>query len=119
MKLQLHDSWQWEEADQPSAQEQLARRLLLCNAPIAGKNAPAAFLPKSLDPFGVGQASGAKFIANMHNMMFALEERSSAAAKTWRQVVVEQPLRSDENTSELQSLMRSSYAVFCLKKKKK
>src|SRR3546814_9200611 len=26
-------------------------------------------------------------------------------------------LRSDENTSELQSLMRSSYAVFCLKKK--
>src|SRR3546814_20893069 len=24
--------------------------------------------------------------------------------------------RSDENTSELQSLMRSSYAVFCLKK---
>src|SRR3546814_10079913 len=28
-------------------------------------------------------------------------------------------LRSEEHTSELQSLMRSSYAVFCLKKKKK
>src|SRR3546814_8443729 len=28
-------------------------------------------------------------------------------------------LRSEENTSELQSLMRISYAVFCLKKKKK
>src|SRR3546814_19701331 len=27
-------------------------------------------------------------------------------------------LRSDEHTSELQSLMRISYAVFCLKKKK-
>src|SRR3546814_5732476 len=27
--------------------------------------------------------------------------------------------RSDEHTSELQSLMRHSYAVFCLKKKKK
>src|SRR3546814_7646210 len=26
--------------------------------------------------------------------------------------------RSEEHTSELQSLMRSSYAVFCLKKKK-
>src|SRR3546814_8650733 len=26
-------------------------------------------------------------------------------------------LRSEENTSELQSLMRNSYAVFCLKKK--
>src|SRR3546814_2537639 len=29
-----------------------------------------------------------------------------------------QPLRSEEHTSELQSLMRISYAVFCLKKKK-
>src|SRR3546814_4409692 len=27
-------------------------------------------------------------------------------------------LRSEEHTSELQSLMRSSYAVFCLKKKR-
>src|SRR3546814_10500368 len=29
------------------------------------------------------------------------------------------PPRSEEHTSELQSLMRISYAVFCLKKKKK
>src|SRR3546814_1799180 len=29
---------------------------------------------------------------------------------------VQQPLRSEEHTSELQSLMRISYAVFCLKK---
>src|SRR3546814_1669769 len=28
------------------------------------------------------------------------------------------PLRSEEHTSELQSLMRNSYAVFCLKKKR-
>src|SRR3546814_4457097 len=28
------------------------------------------------------------------------------------------PYRSEEHTSELQSLMRISYAVFCLKKKK-
>src|SRR3546814_4513617 len=28
------------------------------------------------------------------------------------------PLRSEEHTSEIQSLMRISYAVFCLKKKK-
>src|SRR3546814_10098743 len=27
------------------------------------------------------------------------------------------PIRSEEHTSELQSLMRTSYAVFCLKKK--
>src|SRR3546814_6638314 len=30
----------------------------------------------------------------------------------------EHALRSEEHTSELQSLMRISYAVFCLKKKK-
>src|SRR3546814_7884867 len=36
-------------------------------------------------------------------------------------VLVEQKIRwrSEEHTSELQSLMRISYAVFCLKKKKK
>src|SRR3546814_6392557 len=28
-----------------------------------------------------------------------------------------EPVRSEEHTSELQSLMRNSYAVFCLKKK--
>src|SRR3546814_4189794 len=37
-----------------------------------------------------------------------------AAAK---EVNLSVPLRSEEHTSELQSLMRISYAVFCLKKK--
>src|SRR3546814_8883845 len=32
---------------------------------------------------------------------------------------VQKRFRSEEHTSELQSLMRISYAVFCLKKKKK
>src|SRR3546814_7066432 len=36
-----------------------------------------------------------------------------------RQRVRVADLRSEEHTSELQSLMRISYAVFCLKKKKK
>src|SRR3546814_6696799 len=34
-------------------------------------------------------------------------------------LVVEEGMRSEEHTSELQSLMRISYAVFCLKKKNK
>src|SRR3546814_6028149 len=34
-------------------------------------------------------------------------------------VEVQRQARSEEHTSELQSLMRISYAVFCLKKKKK
>src|SRR3546814_3330441 len=32
--------------------------------------------------------------------------------------ILERTVRSEEHTSELQSLMRISYAVFCLKKKK-
>src|SRR3546814_9739338 len=36
----------------------------------------------------------------------------------WTAVTRDRSLRSEEHTSELQSLMRISYAVFCLKKKK-
>src|SRR3546814_5156088 len=36
----------------------------------------------------------------------------------WCTVAGEAQVRSEEHTSELQSLMRISYAVFCLKKKK-
>src|SRR3546814_2788831 len=36
-----------------------------------------------------------------------------------RQTHPDQNQRSEEHTSELQSLMRNSYAVFCLKKKNK
>src|SRR3546814_6320661 len=39
-------------------------------------------------------------------------------ARPLRRAFAEVLLRSEEHTSELQSLMRISYAVFCLKKKK-
>src|SRR3546814_4816646 len=54
------------------------------------------------------------------------EKRSCRCFHFWRQRVVypparqffsSRPIRSEEHTSELQSLMRISYAVFCLKKK--
>src|SRR3546814_9793709 len=45
-------------------------------------------------------------------LLFALGHRRQPRA------IVPRPLRSEEHTSELQSLMRKSYAVFCLKKKK-
>src|SRR3546814_1420346 len=38
---------------------------------------------------------------------------------TVRRLVAQRLARSEEHTSELQSLMRISYAVFCLKKKNK
>src|SRR3546814_5822338 len=41
-----------------------------------------------------------------------------ALRDAWFPVAHTPTLRSEEHTSELQSLMRISYAVFCLKKKK-
>src|SRR3546814_10148868 len=43
---------------------------------------------------------------------------SHAMTSERRQTTRLGPIRSEEHTSELQSLMRISYAVFCLKKKK-
>src|SRR3546814_15678294 len=55
----------------------------------------------------------------------AARKPASRVAKGWRTssalvapVGARAELRSEEHTSELQSLMRISYAVFCLKKKK-
>src|SRR3546814_6140847 len=47
----------------------------------------------------------------------ALPDESMAAAKA--AVIAPLARRSEEHTSELQSLMRISYAVFCLKKTKR
>src|SRR3546814_9691528 len=44
-----------------------------------------------------------------------LFHRAAAYARLKRHAEAEADLRSDEHTSELQSLMRISYAVFCLK----
>src|SRR3546814_5763419 len=51
-----------------------------------------------------------------------INARSADAVQIFSDNLAERPhgksLRSEEHTSELQSLMRISYAVFCLKKKK-
>src|SRR3546814_8651443 len=50
----------------------------------------------------------------------AIEEDGAILDYDHREVRVSQAIirnRSEENTSELQSLMRNSYAVFCLKQK--
>src|SRR3546814_2946659 len=53
---------------------------------------------------------------------FATEELATAAVEDpgrWEPVLHDvRQIRSEEHTSELQSLMRISYAVFCLKKHK-
>src|SRR3546814_9102570 len=45
-------------------------------------------------------------------------DRTSTVIAPWTLVEANDKRRSEEHTSELQSLMRISYAVFCLKKKK-
>src|SRR3546814_7112048 len=62
-----------------------------------------------------GDGEGFVRIAMVEN-----EQRIRQAARNVRRYLQSMGVnRSEEHTSELQSLMRISYAVFCLKKKKK
>src|SRR3546814_9854342 len=60
------------------------------------------------------QAFGAADLADLAAADLGREDRrlDGVAVKRW------EPRRSEEHTSELQSIMRNSYAVLCLKKKK-
>src|SRR3546814_9647638 len=57
-----------------------------------------------------GDASGGWVLAHIHSQPAGCDSALPGAHLD--------ALRSEEHTSELQSLMRISYAVFCLKKKK-
>src|SRR3546814_1078216 len=59
-------------------------------------------------------AGGRAGIADLRNALLA--EHCGATVAQVTDLLTEH--RSEEHTSELQSLMRNSYAVFCLKKKK-
>src|SRR3546814_5306715 len=50
-------------------------------------------------------------------LVVATSPQEIAALETLEASAVANSIRSEEHTSELQSLMRISYAVFCLKKK--
>src|SRR3546814_2864784 len=101
----------------------------LCFACDRGDEArmAAVYLDDSWDEHGVYAARGPDFarimsqaVAEQTDSMFHLLGQSQirvdgdvAGADSYFLAV-----RSEEHTSELQSLMRTSYAVFCLKKKK-
>src|SRR3546814_2858243 len=61
-------------------------------------------------------ASGQNIAAVPGNLAHLLTELVHQSGWGWQGVFAD--WRSEEHTSELQSLMRISYAVFCLKKKK-
>src|SRR3546814_2653310 len=78
----------------PVTQQSVAAKFGSAKASLPGAPAPAS-VPSSAAPL--------------------IDESVQAATSDWS----ERAAGSEEHTSELQSLMRISYAVFCLKKKKK
>src|SRR3546814_1548783 len=75
-------------------------------------------VPRSSD--AVGNMRCSRAMATRYRIAFgqyslAAPNHSHSQAALMTQLAI---TRSEEHTSELQSLMRSSYAVFCLKKKK-
>src|SRR3546814_3388201 len=70
-------------------------------------------------PFSGGRLADGERLATMASLLHRDPKGNSLVAA----MVIASPVtpteRSEEHTSELQSLMRISYAVFCLKKKKK
>src|SRR3546814_5826683 len=81
--------------------------------PVAAAPADVPFVTHGLAHFG--GAIGLQPFAHLgaESVQFAHPLGSSSALKS-----TSASPRSEEHTSELQSLMRISYAVFCLKKKK-
>src|SRR3546814_7666940 len=73
---------------------------LFRSAPVAPLDTRVAALPHPADHGGLGQSA-----------------RRISARVGPRRPGARRCTRSEEHTSELQSLMRISYAVFCLKKK--
>src|SRR3546814_2896067 len=67
---------------------------------------------------GIGRNARARGIRQYRPGHQRPGELSSAARRIYVRGRREGRFRSEEHTSELQSLMRISYAVFCLKKKK-
>src|SRR3546814_55811 len=65
------------------------------------------------------KASMEQLVGNLRTALKARIEQLSWMSDETKQKALAKWARSEEHTSELQSLMRISYAVFCLKKKKR
>src|SRR3546814_7703216 len=82
---------------------------------------PLAYLPLVIIWFGIGEFPKTFLIFLAIFAPMAIAARSGVKSVSIEQIHAAYAMgeRSEEHTSELQSLMRTSYAVFCLKKKKK
>src|SRR3546814_10380235 len=68
---------------------------------------------------GLGKLRAKRDVMEIADAMDFVTAPSHAPSGGARPIAPEKYERSEEHTSELQSLMRISYAVFCLKKKTK
>src|SRR3546814_8313325 len=76
------------------------------------------FRSAGAEPGGHRRRGHAEKTVRLRNFPHRNERAGRRAAALYAAHAAVQRLRSEEHTSELQSLMRISYAVFCLKKKK-
>src|SRR3546814_7564220 len=111
----------WKPQPEPASLVQVTR-------PVSRKEGGPFPLRRTSFIHGADSASGVDLRVNWQEpiaMRHMPRTLSSAAAAALLVTSVASPAdarryrhRSEEHTSELQSLMRNSYAVFCLKKKK-
>src|SRR3546814_5772409 len=101
---------------------------------LPGLDSPVAIVPAGSDGLGLspGDFAGTQGLENKTTQILHLRsaEKSyginvtgridlSPSLEAFTELTYTKRSRSEEHTSELQSLMRISYAVFCLKKKTK
>src|SRR3546814_3746896 len=96
----------------------------VCSSDLNGMT-PASEVPDETFCFYQGSILGEKCFRNfdgkgggIHTMRWGLEQSRNLMTVHIAMEAGMPKVRSEEHTSELQSLMRISYAVFCLKKKK-
>src|SRR3546814_3191504 len=97
---------------------------LLMMEPVASDRVPSATLLKSLFDLTPSEARVASGIARGETPdsiaasgQVAISTVRSQIRSVLEKTGTSRQSRSEEHTSELQSLMRNSYAVYCLKKK--
>src|SRR3546814_1909997 len=95
--------WSLRKAREPGRHSELGCRSMTCGAGIGRETACGAASGAGLSM--VLSCGSAPTLARRFIILQALSVRPASR------------MRSEEHTSELQSLMRISYAVFCLKKK--
>src|SRR3546814_10170663 len=88
-------------------------RIISIDHPNRGSRSMLAVQPHAHDP-----SHSTHHTAERPSAVETVEIDSTRLLKGQRELLIRHG-RSEEHTSELQSLMRISYAVFCLKKKKK